>query len=100
MQIPVLVESLGNDRFRAEAPPPVAQSAEGRSSDEAVEQLRAKIAASVTNGKELVAIDIPTKQQEHPWMPYVGQFENDPLYDKWQQAIAAYRREESIEDPA
>jgi hypothetical protein len=99
MQIPVLVESLGADRYRAEAPSPFAFSAEGRSSEEAVQKLREKMAASVANGKQLVAVEVPSNE-EHPWMPYVGQFEHDPLYDKWQEAIAEYRRQQAAEEPA
>jgi len=99
MQIPVIVESLGADRFRAEAPPPFALTAEGRSSEEAIERLRAMMAASVADAKQLVAVNIPAKQ-DHPWLPYVGQFENDPLFDKWQEAIAEYRRQQAADDAA
>ena len=52
---------------------------------------------SVGNGKQLVAVEIPAKG-EHPWMPFVGQFENDPLYDKWQKAISEYRSELDTDD--
>ena len=98
MQIPVLVEALGENHFRAEAPHPVALTAEGRSSEEAVQRLRDKIAATVADGKQIVPLEIPLKQ-DHPWLPYIGQFENDPLFDQWQAAIADYRREQS-NDPA
>ena len=52
---------------------------------------------SVGNDKQLVAVEIPAKG-EHPWMPFVGQFENDPLYDKWQKAISEYRSELDTDD--
>lgn len=97
MQIPVIVESLGEGGFRALAPPPFGLTAEGKSSDEAVKRLQAKMAESVSNGKQLVAVEVPAKA-EHPWMPYVGQFENDPLFEKWQAAIAEFRRELAAED--
>jgi hypothetical protein len=29
----------------------------------------------------------------HTWQPYAGMFKDDSLFDEWQQAIAAYRRE-------
>src|SRR3954470_1739484 len=97
MQIAVLVESIGPDRFRAEAPPPFAVTAEGRSSEEAVEKVRIKMAESVANGKQLVAVHVPAKD-EHPWMKYVGHLKDDPLFDKWQAAIQEYRRQRDIED--
>jgi hypothetical protein len=46
---------------------------------------------------QAVAVDVPA-DKEHPWLPYIGQFENDPFYDKWQAAITAYR-EHDAEDP-
>src|SRR5688500_10814145 len=97
MQIAVLVESLGSDLYRAQAPPPFELTAEGSSSEEAVERLRAKMAESVSNGKQIVAVEVPAKQ-EHPWMAYVGHLKDDPLFDEWQAAIQEYRRQRDIED--
>jgi hypothetical protein len=99
MQTAVLVEALAADRFRAEAPPPFGLTAEGQSSEEAVSRLCAKIAAGVADGKQLVVVDVPI-QGQHPWLPYVGQFEHDPLFDKWHEAIAEYRREQAADDAA
>lgn len=30
---------------------------------------------------------------ENPWLKAEGVYENDPLFDAWQEAIAEYRRE-------
>ncbi len=97
MQIPVLVESTADGQFRAAAPPPFGLTAIGRTSEEAISRLQTRMAESVSNGKHLVAVEVPV-QQEHPWLPFVGQFENDPLFDKWQAAIAEYRRELAADD--
>lgn len=97
MQIPVLVESTADGQFRAAAPPPFGLAEIGKTSEEAVSRLQTKMAALVSNGKHLVAVEVPARQ-EHPWMPFVGQFENDPLFDKWQEAIAEYRREIAAKD--
>jgi hypothetical protein len=97
MQIPVLVESLGLNRFRAQAPPPFDVTADGATSSEAVEKLREKMAESMAGGKQVVAMEIPAKA-EHPWMPYVGQFAGDPQFDAWQEAIAEYRHQRAQED--
>ena len=64
-----------------------------------MERLRAKMAATVKDGKQLVAVHLPATN-EHPWLSYVGQFEHDPLFDEWQEAIADYRRQQAADDPA
>jgi hypothetical protein len=97
MEIPVLVESLGDDTFRALTASPVPLAAEGRSSAEAVENLRSKIASELGKSRKIVSLEVPA---QHPWTPYIGQFENDPLYDDWQAAIAEYRRQRAMEDDA
>jgi Lon protease-like protein len=97
MQIPVLVESLGAERFRAEAPPPFSLTAEGRSSEEAVQKLREKMTETLANGKQFVTVEVPAKP-DHPWMKYVGHLKDDPLFDQWQAAIQQYRQQRDLED--
>jgi hypothetical protein len=31
------------------------------------------------------------QQADNPWLRIAGIFENDPLFEEWQQAIAEYR---------
>ena len=31
------------------------------------------------------------KQDNHPWLPAIGIFEEGAIFDQWQQAIADYR---------
>ncbi len=38
------------------------------------------------------------KADNHPWLPAIGIFEDDPVFDEWQQAIQDYRRSMD-EDP-
>ena len=51
MQIPVLVEPVGNNGFRAKAGEPLPLSAEGATPDEAVRNLRAAMDRQLTSGK-------------------------------------------------
>ena len=32
------------------------------------------------------------EEENHPWLPAIGIFQDDAVYDKWQQAIQDYRR--------
>jgi len=97
MQIPVVVETLGADRFRAEATAPIGVAAEGKSSEEAVHNLREKIEQERTNGRSIVMLELPSAD-ERPWMRFAGHLKDDPLFDEWQAAILEYRQQRDIED--
>lgn len=36
------------------------------------------------------------KADDHPWLPAIGIFDNDHVFEEWQQAIRDYRR--SVDD--
>src|SRR5205823_11386260 len=54
MQIPVLVERVTGDGYRARSTEPFAVSAKGSTREEALEKLRAKIQTRLKNGTEVV----------------------------------------------
>jgi hypothetical protein len=89
MEVPVLVEPIAGG-YRAKAGEPLALSAEGATADEAIRSLRARIAQRLANGARIVSVKVP---EEHPWSQLAGMFEDDPLFDEWQRAIAERRRE-------
>lgn len=94
MQIPVLVEPVANNGFRAKAGEPLPESAEGATPEEAVRNLRAALAGQLNNGKQLMSLDMAP---ENPWLALAGTHDpNDPLVEEWKQEMAAYRQE--IED--
>ena len=94
MQIPVLVEPVANNGFRAKAGEPLPLSAEGATPDEAVRNLRAALDRQLKNGKQLLALDVA---QENPWLAMAGMHDpNDPLVQQWKLEMAAYRQE--VED--
>src|SRR5690242_19577395 len=91
MQIPVLVEPVANQGFRATVGEPLSVSAEGATPDEAVRNLRAAIARQLKNGKQLRSVDIAP---ENPWLALAGIHDpTDPLIQEWKQEMAAYRQE-------
>src|SRR5205814_1150705 len=94
MQIPVLVEPVANNGFRAKAGEPLPLTAEGATADEAVRNLRAAMDRQLKNGKQLLAVDVAA---ENPWLAMAGVHDpKDPLIQDWKQEMAAYRQE--VED--
>jgi hypothetical protein len=91
MQIPVLVERVKGNGYRARGNEPFALSARGATREEALTKLRAKIQTRLKNGTEIVGLEM--SEQPHPLAEFAGMFKDDPLFEDWQKAIAEYRRE-------
>jgi hypothetical protein len=94
MQIPVLIEPMKNERYRARGQEPFAVSATGATPDEALTKLRAKIEDRLKNGVRLVGLEVGP--QPHPWAEFAGMFRDDPGIDDWVQSMADYRQQ--VED--
>lgn len=89
MQIPILLERVKGNGYRARGTEPFALSARGATREEALAILRAKIQARLKKGTELVAMDVAAA---HPWFEFAGMFKDDPLIDDWIQSMAEYRQ--------
>src|SRR5262245_154188 len=94
MQIPVLIEKVKGNGFRARGTEPFAISAKGATREEALAKLRAKIQTRLRKGTELVALEVGP--QAHPWMEFAGMFKDDPLIDDWVKSMGEYRQQ--VED--
>jgi hypothetical protein len=90
MQIPVLVERVKGNGYRARGAEPFAVSAKGATREEALTKLRAKIQARLKNGSEIVGLEIGP--QPDPWMELAGMFKDDPWIDDWKRSIEEYRQ--------
>jgi hypothetical protein len=95
MKIPVLLEPVAGNGYRARGNHPFPLTAEGATADEALQNLRELIQSRLVGGAQLVPLEIA---DEHPWLPFAGMFEDDPLLDEWKQAMAENRRQID-EDP-
>ena len=91
MHLPILIEPVAGNGYRASAGQPFALSTEGATREEALQRLRQEIESRLAAGADIVSLEIP--KQEHPLAPYVGMFRNNPLFAEWQQAMAEYRRQ-------
>jgi hypothetical protein len=99
MQIPVLIESVAGNGYRARVGEPLAMSAEGATADEALRKLHELINKQLAQGAQLVPLEVTT--EEKPWMRFAGMFKDDPYFEDWQKAIAEYRRQvdEDLDTP-
>jgi hypothetical protein len=91
MQVTVFVEQLDEQTYRAETAQPVALVTEGRTRDEAIEQLRVLVQRRLTAG-EMVWLDLPEVAVPHPWAPFAGIWKDNPDLDAVLEHIAAERR--------
>lgn len=96
MQIPVLIEPVAGNGYRARGGEPLAVVVEAPTREEALAKLQEALQARLRNGAEIVPLEVAPPK--HPWMEFAGMFENDPLLEEWKEAMAEYRREVE-EDP-
>jgi hypothetical protein len=97
MQIPVLVEAVSGNGFCARAGEPLPLSAEAATPEEALAKLRQLLVGQLRDGKQLVALDVPAR--DNPWLAMAGMYDpNDPLVQEWKKAMTAYRQEKE-DDP-
>lgn len=90
MQIPVLVEPVAGNGYRATGGEPFALSAEGDTPDAALNKLRELIGQRVAG-----AIVVPLEVGAHTdaWAGGAGMFRDEPLFESWLKAIRTRRRE-------
>ena len=95
MQIPVLIEPVANNSFRATAGAPLPLSAEGPTAEQAVQNLRVAMDAQLQGGKRLTVVDMPAAV--NPWLAIAGMYDpKDALVKEWEQEVAAYRDEARV----
>ena len=90
MQIPILIEPMENNGYRARGGEPLAITAEGSTQEEALANLREKLNARLCNGGIVVPFDLP--EQANPLAEFVGMFKDDPLIKEWKKSMKAYRK--------
>ena len=96
MQIPVLIEPVNSNGYRASTGQPLALTAEGSTREEALQQLHQALQQRLRAGAEVVSFELGDATT-HPVAPYFGMFKDNPLFDAWQQAIADRRLADEAE---
>ena len=87
MQIPVLIEPVAGNGYRAEPP---ALRGEGATQEEALAKLKEQLQQRLGQGATVVSLQIPT--QEHPLARFAGVFKDDPDFQAVKEIIAENRR--------
>jgi hypothetical protein len=95
MEIPVLLEPLPDGGFQARSADPLGLTARGDTPDAALRQLRDLIQSRAASGAILTSIEVPTTNYGGSYLG-AGIYKDEPLFDRWREAIEAYRQE--VED--
>lgn len=90
MQIPVLLERVKGNGYRARGAEPFAISAKGPTRLEALAKLRAKIETRLKNGTEIVGLEVGP--QTHPLAEFAGMFKDDPDFKDVLKIMADNRK--------
>ncbi len=90
MQIPVLIEPIAGNGYRARGGEPLPLVVEAQTREEALAKLQQALQDRLRNGAELVPLE--TSPQPHPLAKFVGMFKDDPWIEDWKKSMAEYRR--------
>jgi predicted RNase H-like HicB family nuclease len=90
MQIPVLIEPIAGNGYRASTGQPPGVVVEAPTREEALVKLKERLQARLRDGAEIVPLDLTPV--EHPWMEFAGMFKDDPYFKEIVEIMAANRR--------
>jgi predicted RNase H-like HicB family nuclease len=90
MDIPVLIEPIAGNGFRARGCEPLALVAEGATREEALQKVREQLQERLQAGAQIVPLDVPS--QENPWVKFAGMFKDDPYFAEVIDIMAEERR--------
>ena len=91
MNATVLVEKLGERKYRASTSQPIPLETEGRTREEAIKRLCALARKRLAAG-EWQQVSLPGPPQTNPWIAYAGIWKDHPEFDDFLKNIADYRR--------
>lgn len=93
MEIPVLIEQVAGNGYRAKTGGPLELTAEGATREQALDRLRAMLRQPPA-GSELSVVDLPGTPHPNPWVEFAGMYDsNDPLVQEWIETMAENRRQ-------
>jgi hypothetical protein len=91
MEIPILVEPVNANGFRARSGEPLVLTVDGATEEEAVRNLSDAIQQRLRTGAKLLSLKV--EAPEAPWKALAGRLRDNPRYDAWQQAMAEHRQQ-------
>ena len=91
MQIPIWIEPVEGNGYRARGLVPDTAMAEGKTDVEALQELREQIQSRLDAGARIAYLDVTV--EEHPLARAAGIFQpGDPLVQEWKEIMAENRR--------
>ena len=97
MQIPVVIEQLAGDRFRAKSATGHFFAVEGTSAEESLRLWRERFSSVLPADAELVQVKLVVPN-EQPLARFAGVLKDDPMFEDWLAAIEEFRQERDLED--
>ena len=95
MQIPVLIEQVKTNGYRASGAAPFNFSVEAESRAAALEQFRQQVKRQLASGAEIVQLEID--EPEPHYAKFIGTWTpGDPEIEAWKKAVEEYRQK--VED--
>ncbi len=93
MEVPVIIEPVGGNGYRATGAGGLSLglTAEGATAEEAVDRLSERIQSRLHAGAKLTELSVATGAGA--WKQDAGWLRDDPLYQPWRDAMAEYRHE-------
>jgi hypothetical protein len=92
MEIPVLIEPVAGNGFRASA---LNLTVEGGTEAETLQKLTELLAARQAQGAKVVSILVPGRTEK---LKYIGTWKpDDPDIEEWKRAVEEYRRQKDVE---
>ncbi len=95
MEIPVLVEPVPGNGYRARGGEPLALSAEGATREEALQNLRSLVQGRLVAGAVLVPLEVPAA--DNPWLAIAGMFKDDPMFKEVVEIMVERRRQDDAD---
>jgi hypothetical protein len=92
MEIPVLLEALPADGYRATSLTPTRLSAEAPSRAEALQQLSRLLQEQFAHA-EIVHVNVNLSSESHPWHTLAGTWKDHPEAAEFEEDLREYRRQ-------
>jgi hypothetical protein len=92
MDIPVLLEALPANGYRATSWTPTRLSVEAASREEALEQVQRLVREQLAHA-EVVHLNVALAGEGHPWQALAGTWKDHPDRAEFEQHLSDYRRQ-------
>ncbi len=90
MQIPVLIEPINGNGYRAKSGEPLALCVEAATREDAIAKFKKQVQSRLSKGAEIVNLEVTP--EPHPLAEFAGMFKDDPYFEEVLEIMAENRR--------